>query len=483
MIDGVKIKCVGTDYRIWKNHSDLSYNRWFKEDTGETPPQSIFAELHGLKFFRFESKKDLGLVSCQIRGSLHKFWNDGNGNADSFSFSDIRQAIKNLKNDFGVFPEKAILENCEFGLNIQLPFPASEFLKNIVSMPQKRFETLDIKTPKLGKICCNTDYDIKIYDKLLQQKKEKNANILRIEIKGKNNRYLNKFGVRYLSDLTNVDNLTKMGHYLLEVFKEVIYYDFSIDENILTVAKQLKLARFYATNWWERLDPQNRIRQKRQYEKMMLEHGGNDGKKFVENELAIVWKKLNIDPRKKAPILQDKKNVVAEKMYMISNIIYMMKSYNKDIHRSKIHNEKSTPNCEGNTPTKLVKKCLSCGRDISHQKARSKYCSTKYFGPYARRCRDAGFIKMRRERRKAKRDLEETNLAVVLLAVGRSDFEVVIFWKDGFSITTTAAAFPSLPRPHRSVVRVAVSMDAAVFELTTRRAKSLVKELAAARDG
>ena len=493
MIDGVKILCVGTDWELWQDHNDLDFWAYVNTNTGEVPTQTKVASLNGLMFKLCPYQNDNGKFHPLIKGSLHNFWNEGKGNADNYSLSDIQKTVDILKDKFGVVPEKAVLQNLEFGLNIHLPITAKEFISNIISMPDKAFAAMDIKRPSMGRVCHRTEYGLKIYDKCYQQNGERNKKILRIELTAKKSRFLDKFNINVLSDLTNTDNLAKMGAYLLRTFSDLIYYDGSINEKLLYKRELLKLKDFCSAYYWERLDRKKRYKKRLQYDKMMLGYSANNVKKNVLNDMRNLWVKLMLVENQKGDNFTNLENTIgADKRGTISQLGLRGKTspfenqkkednlINTNTHKSKIHNEKSTPNCEENKTQSPGQKCCTCGRDISHQKKGSKYCNEKEFG---RKCRDAGYNRLRKARRQANRKLEEINLAVVIEGPP-TDLNLIIFFNDGFSIELMANVAPfSLPRPYRSVIRVSVIRENSIFILTTRRAKKLIKWILAAPDG
>lgn len=486
MIDGVKLLCKGTDWRLWHDHDQLEFWASVNTKTGEIPQQTTVAKLDGLKFKLAPIPNYVEKYQTLLIGSLHRFWNGGNGNTGNYSLEDIKQTIGLLQNEFGVKTETAILQNLEFGLNIPLSISAKEFISNIISMPDKALTTMDIKTPSLGRVCDRTEYRIKLYDKILQQEKQRNGNILRVEIAAKKARFLEKFNIKVLADLTDPAKLSRLANYLLKVFNDLIYYDGSIKEKSLYRKELLKLKDFCSAYYWEKLNRSNRHKKRKEYHKMMLGFGANKVKNKALADMRILYQKLINGETEKSDVFTafgaEKKATFSQLEYRVKTSLFENQKEesfkdNTGKKRSKIHNDELPPNCEENISPSIIKKCCTCGRDISHQKQTSKYCSEKYFGRMARKCRDAGYIKMRQTRRNTKRELEENNLVEVLHWVGVIDIQLIIFFSDGFSLETPATKVQIKPRFIRSVIKVEVLVNGSRFFLTTRRAKKLIKQL------
>ena len=262
MIDGVKILCIGTDWRLWHSHTALNFVLSVHERTGEVLNVPRVAALDGLHFRLCPKADGSGDFTPMITGSLHQFWNKGGGNANDFPADAVAATVARLRDEFGVVPETAVLQNLEFGVNIPLTgATAQTFVSNVVSMPNKSFLKMNAKKPTLGRVCKRNEYGVKIYDKERQQDETKGGAVLRVEVAAKKARFLKSLNASVLSDLSQPLNLSKLGGYLLRVFDDVIYYDGSIDEKrFLTKKEVIKLREFCSGYFWEKLD-----REKRRY--------------------------------------------------------------------------------------------------------------------------------------------------------------------------------------------------------------------------
>ena len=205
VIDFVKIVLRDIDLleRVWNNpllifqsNQDRRFNdeiRTFRKKTYK-----------GLTFTLYAEK-------LEITGSLHKYFNDEIHNATDFSFVDCIQVIIELETIFKLDLSQCFIENLEFGLNV-IP---DESVKNIVVWlkfhernefrfyPDLQYAKQASSFSNRGKI--NQYKIIKAYAKglqLFEGKQYGDSNTFRFEVKSKQAKYFNRFGVHTLSELT-----------------------------------------------------------------------------------------------------------------------------------------------------------------------------------------------------------------------------------------------------------------------------------------
>lgn len=117
MIDGVKFE-VSINPKEWLNNRYLEFFCYTSTKTGEQMDNTLVAKHKGLKFFIIKSKKYKGKYYCEVRGSLHKYFNNGKHNTNDFTIKDLKTVINDLHKKFNINPKTAILRNVEFGVNI-----------------------------------------------------------------------------------------------------------------------------------------------------------------------------------------------------------------------------------------------------------------------------------------------------------------------------------------------------------------------------
>lgn len=187
--------------------------------TGEVKEnQPSTAEYNGLTFIDNKSY-------IEVRGSLHKFYNDGKQNYDDFDFAKIKRAIYMLSEQLGIVINRARLTNLEIGINIITDFYPSDFLNSLIVHRGKQF-TFQTGKKKEYRECEHGQFFIKIYNKGLQNGLSKN--ILRIEVKYRKMEIPNKSGVYFLADLLDVSKIVELKVKLLDIFEEILIGDNTI---------------------------------------------------------------------------------------------------------------------------------------------------------------------------------------------------------------------------------------------------------------
>ncbi len=215
MIDFVKLRINDNGFaqRLRANHRFDFVGR-INPDTGEQRDGRRTAEFKNLKIVLFPS----GLV--EVTGSLHKFANDGAHNYDSFTYQRLVQTIEEVQTGLEISPDHLSLHNVEFGVNINLDTPPSNFLDNILNY---RFKLPDVRT--FGgrgqlKEWQQQNYIVKMYDKKRQYRLD--TNVLRFEVKTMAMVHLAGLEVRTLADLLDIEKLRRLGVELCETYKGLL---------------------------------------------------------------------------------------------------------------------------------------------------------------------------------------------------------------------------------------------------------------------
>lgn len=220
MIDFVKLNITHVPETTLRDHPDLDFRITTSDHTGEVI-YPLIAEYHS-------GTIRINPTRTELRISLHKLWNSINGdeprNSNDFSFSNLTQTIEFLESDLSIDPAQTIIENIEYGVNIETENSPSAILDNVVLCRWKQ--------PSV-----NTDFDgngryiqfefsehlIKIYNKSRQY--EHIGNTLRVEKKVLKNRQLQRFGISTLSDLMDVFNLDALQDDLMAVVDGLLIVD------------------------------------------------------------------------------------------------------------------------------------------------------------------------------------------------------------------------------------------------------------------
>ncbi|CAL2102742.1 conserved protein of unknown function [Tenacibaculum sp. 190130A14a] len=199
-------------------HSKYFYNT-------DTLTYPIRAELDNLKL-------NVTDKSASIENSIHKYFNSvfGKGvqNYNDFSYCDFIQACKDLEAKLGLSFEGTYLTRFEFGFNIKLDFDPTDFIEDNVLMYNYNAPCYDPKYKRREKIIKFSlrEYEIKIYNKSLQYGlKEDDANILRVEVKYKSRRLIQKMGIYNIKDLYNKSVLNNVYNDFMNKIEKIIIVD------------------------------------------------------------------------------------------------------------------------------------------------------------------------------------------------------------------------------------------------------------------
>jgi hypothetical protein len=202
--------------------------------------------------------KDLNLEinicekSTSIKGSLHKYQNvkakKGNQNFDDFYFSQIEKQIRGLIKKYKIENSTSIT-NLEFGFNLAVEKDPQIILDSNILMNNLKAPNKNLKFSGKGdlKEFQMTDYSIKIYNKSKQFKLD--TNILRVELKITQKRFLQKLGIFKLEDLLNKDAFFRLFEALRDKIEGLVLIDVFQDKIMLDTDKN-KLNKYSNPNFW-----------------------------------------------------------------------------------------------------------------------------------------------------------------------------------------------------------------------------------------
>lgn len=195
-----------------------------------------------------------------VKNSVHKYYNwkkgEGNRNHNDFSYLDFRIAMRGLEKDIGIKLDDFSITNLEFGLNILTFFsPKSIIKQNMVLFDFEEFNQIDTFR---GKGCYKqinrSEYALKVYDKGLQYRLD--DNVLRVELKITDSRFLKRLGIFALKDLYNKSNFNKLFNKLLEIFDKLIIVDSYSAREISTETK-ICINKGKNPSYWRELSTSN----------------------------------------------------------------------------------------------------------------------------------------------------------------------------------------------------------------------------------
>lgn len=364
------------------------------ESTGEILKKKRVSDYKGLTF------KLIPLVNADgyrpiLAGSLHKFWNGGESNSNRFTLADVRGAVARLETYFSIIPESAKLHCLEIGLNIRLPYSPANVLKSLVAYRGKPYVPMS-EIPRLGRVCIMDKYKIKFYDKGFTEK-QYDANILRVEIHFNKMKPLEKYGLDYLSDLYNPAKVAPMLEMLLEVIEGSIFIPANADLQALTEREQKNFHALRLADNWQVMTRSKRQDSRKAIERILKKCKAFDYRFALLGLVADEWKKcLNVpfEAVKKVTFSPLEKENEANEKATFSPLEYMGKTLLSCPENPIESFIESAP------PLPAQKRCcVSCGKGIDNQRAKSVFCSEKYNGRDAKKCRNKDSNKRRNFKR------------------------------------------------------------------------------------
>lgn len=165
---------------------------------------------------------DRNNLSCSVRGSLHKYFNDGKHNYNDFTLSNFINTVSDLEKTLNINAETTRIGRVEAGVNIDLDTDIDEFIGSVILFNN----TIPVSTPQ-GIVFQFREYDIKLYKKELKGYKDR----LRVEVackhKSKRDRIIKEYATycTTLSDLTNSNVWQAFGNELESVCDNLILID------------------------------------------------------------------------------------------------------------------------------------------------------------------------------------------------------------------------------------------------------------------
>jgi len=313
--------------------------------------------------------------NVKLKGSLHKYHNKGLHNYNDYFFTDLRQTIYELSENFSINIEKSILNNLEFGVNIQMKYTSAEVFRSIVNYKGTPFNKFTISGAK-GIECETDNFYIKIYDKGHQYQQP--GNLLRFEIKVRKMKFFKDRGIKInsLASLTDHSEIVKLGSVLKGVFDEILFTDYNISQNKLTPSNRLILSQGSNPKHWEQLKPDSK-----EYK------GGNKDKKYIsdrkkyyrelDNFKKLIRKYSTSKMQNDISILIEKK---CDELLKIVDKFPDCKTTSKNDDSGQIHISNIVGYCPPSEITTRL--CLTCGNDISHKRKTARFCSKKCNNDY-----------------------------------------------------------------------------------------------------
>lgn len=411
MIDYAKIELPAAVGARLQRHPALSFIGKFDNATGAVvgdapciadygPPVTIGRNCdnadgrRALQFIVYPSGRTI------MHGSFHKYAHAG-ANWSDYTFTEFVATIADLCGTFDLDPHTLRLLQLEAGANIEPPVRTSRALQAIVCHREGHPFTpmRSNRGASLGIVMERDQYAVKVYDKGRQFGLP--ADLLRIELKFRKALPFQRLGIFTVNDLLNPDAWQRLRAKVLTTYGDLFIGEPSIDRPSLTTSQRTFVELARTANYWHELTKGKRHKARARYADIVQRYAGRN----LKDELGrTLGDKLN--DLLNVPLLTTTRGDVFTNIHaghpdhkgepFHGSIKVGIRSLAAVGIGSPDGRDTSTPeqgkNRHSDPPTGAtpVRRCLTCGRDISAQRAGSMYCSEARYSNAGKRCRNAG---------------------------------------------------------------------------------------------
>ena len=121
MVDYISSEIKGITPGVLEQNPLLEFQCRLNKKTGEIDDFFSNAYYKGLEFQILRPTTKRTKTKILLKGSLHKYWNNGAHNFNDFDLNSLNEVLQDLKNNFGIKPENTVLRALEIGVNITPP--------------------------------------------------------------------------------------------------------------------------------------------------------------------------------------------------------------------------------------------------------------------------------------------------------------------------------------------------------------------------
>lgn len=466
MIDGIKIRCVGTFPHDWQSNILLKFYSSVDEATGEILTKNKVAFYRGLSFHLIPSTVS-DAVHCFIKGSLAVYHNHGLNNAYDFDFSMLVNTIQELEKLFAVNPNTALIQTFEAGANLNINQSIKQVISGLRAYQNENFVLLKIEGANVGRMISRTEYALKIYDKGKQS--GTNKNLLRLEYAFKKSRHAHKFNINVLADLLDVSKLEAVKIALCEFWANVIFHDKGLKLRDMSDRETKKMLYYLDATNWAKFTKMQRKRATTHFRELSERFNTSTTQTEIGDLLS---KKLD--------------ELTAVKCYHFPNFLKGIDSQKRGskmlpfppLDEQGKSNIKQSKNSIKTTTKKMVenevknhsRKCCSCEVDISHKMINTKYCS--------KHCNNSTQAKKRKMNRQNIKKVENENLALLLDTIAKSNLLLLVEYatvSGTYADRLEQKEISTTPEWIRQIFKVTIEAQPVPIVLTSYRSRKLIK--------
>jgi hypothetical protein len=266
MIDGIKIRCLGTNPMDWEGNSLLQFSSSVDVETGEILSNGKTAYYKGL-YFQLIPSTVSNNTHCIVKGSLAKYYNNGRNNAFDYSMKMLIETMEELYKTFKINPFTAKIQSFEYGVNICTTQSVKHIVNGIRAFQNDTFVGLKDEGVFCGKQLKRQEYLYKVYDKGLVADIH-DINILRVEFAVKSIKTARKFKVETLSDLVKKESLELLKINLLNIWNNIIFYDSGMRWRKMDKEQKEKMLYYLDATNWIKFSKMQRLRAKAHFKSL-----------------------------------------------------------------------------------------------------------------------------------------------------------------------------------------------------------------------
>lgn len=321
-----------------------------------------------------------------LHGSFHKYA-QGGSNWGDYTFTQFRATVAELCHTFDLDPHTLRLLQLEAGANDRPPIRTSRTLQAIVCHREGHaFSTMRTRGGQsLGLELYRDQFGIKIYDK--GRHYDLPFDLLRFEVKFTKGAPLHRMGIYTLNDLLNPDAWQRLQARVMAIYDELVIAEPSIDRASLTTTQRTFVTLATSHAYWKGLTKGSRFKARARYDDIVERFAGSDLKDELRTQLLRKSNDLLNAPSQAVAIGDPFTNIPAGITDATGRPFPT--SVNVGI-RPPVEVGDSSAVVEVATAPDAVRRCLTCGRDITDQRPGSRYCSQTRYGKDGKRCRNAG---------------------------------------------------------------------------------------------
>lgn len=369
-MDGFFANYIGNP-KIWLNNTKLDFFGTYSITTGEIKEEKYCALYKGLYFSIVNGKEG---VYYNLRGSLPKFYNNGENNFIEYNYKDFLKSLIVLEDELKISPREVIFKNIEFPVTICAPVKSIKLIESLKYHKGANFEKIFIKNKYAGIKVIHQQYHLKIYDKGLQMH-DKISNIIKIELVVKKMIFVKHLGLKTLEDLKNINVWVGLYILLIKAWNDFIFIDRNIDYNKMRNLEQKKFLEFENKSFWN--SEEGNYLALNYYENLLLKYQKKPNVKSVINNL-IVEKCIENVTEKDAKIIGQLTEFI-KPIYkrFDSNNLLPINLYDKGLIDKQKHSQLQVKKGGGEIAHKKTAKCKcrDCRKSLRNKKSNALYCS------------------------------------------------------------------------------------------------------------